>query len=88
MATQEQFKEVITRIDEATNNIAADLRALKDVILNSGLSAEVEDAVLAQLEEAATKLEAVAASTEDASTSTTTMEEPTTTVDPAEQIFN
>lgn len=65
MATQEQFNQVITRIDEATNNIAADLRSLKDVIAGAGLPASVEDEVLARLDSAATKLEEVAAETED-----------------------
>lgn len=65
MATQDQFNEVLNRIDSATNNIAADLRSLKDTIEGQGLSAEVEAQVLARLENAATKLEEVAASTED-----------------------
>lgn len=65
MATQEQFNQVITRIDEATNNIAADLRSLKDVIAGAGLPASVEDEVLARLESAASKLEEVAAETPD-----------------------
>lgn len=65
MATQEQFNQALNRIDEATNNIAADLRGLKDVIAGSGLPGNVEDEVLARLESAASKLEEVAADTPD-----------------------
>lgn len=65
MATQEQFDQVLSRIDEATNNIADDLRSLKDVIEGSGLPAAIEDQVLAKLEAAAQKLEEVASSTPD-----------------------
>jgi hypothetical protein len=65
MATQVQFNEALQRIDVATNNIAADLRKLKDQIEGAGLPQEVEDQVLATLEEKATKLESIAAETED-----------------------
>lgn len=65
MATQEQFNAAIQRIDDATNNIAADLRGLKDLIAGQGLPGEIEDQVLTRLENAATKLEEVAAETED-----------------------
>lgn len=65
MAKQEQFDAVLTRIDAATNKIADQLRALKDQIANQGLPGDVEDAVLARLETAATQLEAVGASPEN-----------------------
>jgi hypothetical protein len=59
MATNEQFEALLTRIDTSTNGIAQQLRDLKDQIANQGLSKELEDAILAKLETAATKLEAV-----------------------------
>lgn len=59
MATEEQFLALIQRIDTATDGVAAELRALKDEIKNSGMSKEKEDSVLNKLESTATKLEAV-----------------------------
>lgn len=59
MVTETQFQEVVTRIDNATNAIAEQLRQIKEELANAGLSAEVEASVFAQLESAATKLEAV-----------------------------
>ena len=61
MAEQENFESVLNRIDDATNNVAADLRRIKDMIEGQGLPASVEDQILARLENAASKLEAVAA---------------------------
>ena len=55
----EDFQAAIVRIDVATDNIAAELKALKDQIAGGGLSADVEAQVLATLDAAATKLEAV-----------------------------
>ncbi len=68
MASQAQFDEALSRIDVATTNIAEDLRGLKDIIAGAGLPSDVEDQVLAKLENAATKLEAVAAETPEAGT--------------------
>lgn len=59
MATDEQFEALLTRIDNSTNGIAQQLRDLKDQIANQGLPKDVEDRILAKLETAATKLEAV-----------------------------
>lgn len=59
--TQEQFNQVLTRIDGATNNVANQLRALKDQVAGQGLSIEVEQSILGQLEAAATRLEGVGA---------------------------
>ena len=59
MATNEQFEALLTRIDNSTNGIAQQLRDLKDQLANQGLPKELEDAILAKLETAAAKLEAV-----------------------------
>lgn len=59
MATEEQFNALLTRIDNATTATAAELRDLKDQLLNQGLPKEVEDRIAARLEAAAVKLEAV-----------------------------
>lgn len=61
MTVSERIEGVLARIDTATNNIAADLRGLKEKLANEGVDA----AHLASLEDAATRLEGVAASTED-----------------------
>lgn len=63
MADVAQFQAVIDRIDGATNNIAGDLRTIKEQLEGAGLSAELEAEILAKLDSAATKLEAVAAET-------------------------
>lgn len=63
MATIEDFSAVLARIDTATNQIAADLKALKDQIAGAGLSAAVEADVLAQLDAKAKALEAIGKST-------------------------
>lgn len=65
MATEQDFLTSLGRIDAATDNIAADLRALADQIAGGGLSSTIEGSVLAKLNDAATKLEAVAATTPD-----------------------
>lgn len=57
MATEEQFNALLNRIDAATNDIAAELRSLKDKIAGGGLDAATEAQVLARLGAAADKLE-------------------------------
>ena len=63
MATAE-LKAVLARIDTATNNIAEDIRLLKEKIL-TGMTAEQVAEVQAEAEAVAVKLEGIAASTED-----------------------
>src|SRR5688572_2070198 len=65
MASIEQFESAVSRIDTATNNIANQLRDLKDELANQGLPADVEATVLSRLETAATQLEQVGASVEN-----------------------
>ena len=57
---KEDFDAGFARINEATNNIAADIQALKDQI-GTGMSQAEVDEVKAKLDAAATALEAVAA---------------------------
>lgn len=63
MATQEQFNEVISRIGAAMENVAADIRSIKEQLSGAGLPAEVEDSILTQLEGIATRAESIAAET-------------------------
>lgn len=64
MANEQQFLDILSRIDTATNNIAEDLRRIKDQ-LAGGLSAEAATRIQAQLESKAVTLEGIAASTEE-----------------------
>jgi hypothetical protein len=57
----EESKALLGRIDTATNNIAADLRGLKDKIDAGASDTEIK----AELEKRAVLLESIAASTED-----------------------
>lgn len=65
MASEQDFLDLLGRIDVATDNIAADLRAIKDQLTNAGLPSSVEESIKAKLEATAVKLEAVAAETPD-----------------------
>jgi hypothetical protein len=65
MASQEQFEAAITRIDTATDNLATELREIKEQLANQGLPTDVENTVLTRLEAAATKLEAVGKPVDD-----------------------
>lgn len=65
MATQEGFETVLDRIDTATTEIATDLRDLREQVKGAGLSAELEESILARLEAHATRLEGIAADPED-----------------------
>jgi hypothetical protein len=63
MATEQQFLDILGRIDTATTNIAEDIRGLKDQIANQGLPADVEANILSTLEAKAAQLESIAADT-------------------------
>jgi len=65
MASADTMKAALAAIDTATNNIAADLDALKAQI-GTGMSQPDVDAVQATLDATVAKLEAIAASTPDA----------------------
>lgn len=69
MASQEQFTAALARIEAATTAagtavtaIGARITALEEAIKNAGLPADVEAALLAQLEGTGTNIEALAAS--------------------------
>ena len=63
MANLQDFKDLLTRVDAATNNIAEDLKRLAAQIEAGGLSAKDEFEISEALKLAAEKLEAVAAVT-------------------------
>lgn len=65
MATLAQFEDALNRIDEATTATAEELRSLREELTNAGLDAETEASVLARLNTAADRLEAVGASVEE-----------------------
>jgi hypothetical protein len=65
MASADTMKAALAAIDTATNNIAADVAALKAQI-GTGMSQADVDAVQATLDATVSKLEAIAASTPDA----------------------
>lgn len=62
MATLEQFQTALADINDATNNIAADIERLAGQI-SGGMTADQEAEVLSQLQGAAERLRAVAATT-------------------------
>lgn len=61
MANLQDFKDLLSRVDVATNNIAEDLKRLAAQIEAGGLSAKDEFEISEALKLAAEKLEAVAA---------------------------
>ena len=61
VATQQAFSEVLTAINDSTNQIAATLDGLKKKIEGAGMDSATEDAVLAQLQTASDKLKGIAA---------------------------
>lgn len=61
MANLKDFKDLLSRVDVATNNIAEDLKRLAAQIEAGGLSAKDEFEISEALKLAAEKLEAVAA---------------------------
>lgn len=61
MANLQDFKDLLTRVDVATNNIAEDLKRLAAQVEAGGLSAKDEFEISEALKLAAEKLEAVAA---------------------------
>lgn len=65
MATLAEFQQALDRINAATTDIAGDIQSLKDQIAGQGLPADVENQVLGQLNDIATKLEAIGQSVEN-----------------------
>lgn len=61
MSNLQDFKDLLTRVDVATNNIAEDLKRLAAQVEAGGLSAKDEFEISEALKLAAEKLEAVAA---------------------------
>ena len=61
MATLQDFKDLLTRVDAATTNIAEDLKRLAAQVEAGGLSEKDEFEISEALKLAAEKLEAVAA---------------------------
>lgn len=61
MATVEQFTSAITAINDATNQVAEEVAALKAIISEAGLTPAQEATVLEQLSSIETKLRAIAA---------------------------
>jgi hypothetical protein len=60
----ERFETVLSEIDTATTEIAAELTALRDQLAAGGLTPEQEAEVLTKLEAAATRLKGIAADPE------------------------
>ncbi len=65
MASLEQFRTALQRIDTATTAIAERIRALEDQIRNSGIPAETENQLVTELESFATSLEQMGRSPEN-----------------------
>lgn len=61
MANLQDFKDLLTRVDTATNNIAEDLKRLAAQVEAGGLTQKDEFEISEALKLAAEKLEAVAA---------------------------
>lgn len=61
VTNNERIAAALERIDTATNNVAADIKNIKDELAAKG----VDPALLERLDTAATTLEGIAASTED-----------------------
>lgn len=60
MATLDQFTTAIEAINQATNEVAAEVARLRDLVTGAGLNAEQEAQVLTSLTEIETKLKAIA----------------------------
>jgi hypothetical protein len=74
--TEQQFNEVLNRIDTATTGIANKITALQDEIKGAGLPASVEESVLAKLGNLATTLEGLAKDPENPTPETPAEEQP------------
>lgn len=59
MATLDQFNESISAINDAVTAVAAEVARLREIIAQSGLTAEQETAILAQLDAIEDKLTGV-----------------------------
>lgn len=60
MATFAQFQEQLDRQNTAIENIVADIEVIKDQILESGMTSEQEDQLLALLQGVTDKVESLA----------------------------
>lgn len=65
MAVTQAMRDLLARLDSATNQIAAKLDKLADQIEAGGMSAEDEAAAAAELHATATRLEALGADETD-----------------------
>lgn len=63
--TKSQFETVIKKIDDATTEVANDLRDIRERLKEVGLSAADEAAILAKLQSAADRLTAIGADPAD-----------------------
>jgi hypothetical protein len=61
MATKQDFNDLVTAVNTATNNIATRIAALEAKIASGGLTAEEEQSVLSELGSVRTALEALGA---------------------------
>jgi len=75
--SEQQFTEVLGRIDTATSTIATKITSLQDEIKGAGLPETVEQSVLSKLGNIATTLEGLAKDPENP-----TPEEPTEPTEP------
>ena len=67
MPTKAEFDAALAEINDATNNIAADIERLAGQIGTGGLTADEEAAILAEFQGVATRLRGIADTTpEDA----------------------
>ncbi len=64
MTVAGDIQNLITQIDEATNEVASDLQALRDQLAN-GVSAEDAASIQARLDAAATRLRVLGADPEN-----------------------
>ena len=81
----DQIQELISGINDSTNNIAADLERIAGG-LTGGLSAEEADSVIAQLQTSAEQLKAVAATTPEPATDPVDPIDPVDPVDPIDPV--
>jgi hypothetical protein len=65
MATEQDVLALVTRLDAATNAVAATLQSLRDQIADGGLTKEQEAAAVASLDGAIARLEALGANPEN-----------------------
>lgn len=61
MATKDQVDHLVSRLDTATNTVAATLKDLRDKLAAGGLTAEEEAAAITSLDGAIARLESLGA---------------------------